>query len=118
MLFLCNELFCFYSFFETCFHEFLYKISEIGNIYFVIIIIRKAYQLEKETRQTKQLFVFGIIPSLHGTCFLPDQIVNDPIVLPKNLNPRLKNLIEGLLSKGKMTFNILSYYLTLYFARV
>lgn len=28
-----------------------------------------------------------------------DRIVNDPIVLPKNLNPRLKNLIEGLLSK-------------------
>lgn len=29
------------------------------------------------------------------------QIVNNPIVLPKDLNPRLKNLIEGLLSKGK-----------------
>lgn len=42
------------------------------------------------------------------------QIVNNPIVLPKDLNPRLKNLIEGLLSKGKQqtTFNVLAYYLT------
>ena len=71
--FLYNELFCFYSSFETCFHPFLYKISKIGNKYFVIIITRKAYQLEKETRQTKHLSVFDvIIPSLHVTCFLPD----------------------------------------------
>ncbi|XP_058729816.1 serine/threonine-protein kinase GRIK2-like isoform X2 [Vicia villosa] len=28
-----------------------------------------------------------------------DRIVNNPIVLPNDLNPRLKNLIEGLLSK-------------------
>jgi len=28
------------------------------------------------------------------------QIVNDPLVLPDDINPQLKNLIEGLLCKG------------------
>lgn len=43
--------------------------------------------------------------------FLP-QIVNNPLVLPDDMNPELKNLIEGLLCKGQWNVfltNVLSY---------
>lgn len=48
---------------------------------------------------------------LHVTCFQPVlqksehvlfliQIVNNPLEIPDDINPQLKNLIEGLLCKG------------------
>lgn len=33
-------------------------------------------------------------------CLIALQIVNNPLVLPENMTPQLKNLLEGLLRKG------------------
>lgn len=93
IFFLYNEMNCF---------AFILPLKHVSITYFVIIIIREAYQLEKETRQiTNTCLCLILYRTLMLLVFFLIQIVNDPIVLPKNLNPRLKNLIEGLLSKGK-----------------
>lgn len=45
--------------------------------------------------------VFMVLPLLYLDDFLiPLQIVNNPLVLPENMTPELKNLLEGLLCKG------------------
>jgi len=44
--------------------------------------------------------VFNLSQKFELIVFFPVQIVNDPLVLPDDINPQLKNLIEGLLCKG------------------
>lgn len=46
------------------------------------------------------LHVFNLSQKSELTVSSLIQIVNDPLVLPEDINPQLKNLIEGLLCKG------------------